>query len=476
MWKNYLKIAFRNMLKTKFFSIINVTNLALGIACTFFILLWIISETSWDSHHQNFTDIYRIAIHLDFGEKKWDVAQSPVPLGPALKEKYPEIESYCRIDNNSDRPVSFEEKIIEVTPLTVDPAYFKIFTNTPIYGNPYEAIINDQIVLNHTNAIKIFGTTNCLGKVINLSKNKSKIVGAVIEDLPIESQVSAGFILKFGTLWESIEEDNWGEYDIKTYIKTYPKTYSELSSKIKYFMESQYEMKNYPKIFLQRIDRIHLHSNILGDKNPGNYNTIKIFAAAAIIILLIACFNFANITIARAQNRKDEIGLRKIVGATKQNLIVQFLMETFIFSLLSLIVAVTIIEIALPAFNNIAQSAYSIQDLTNATVLKWLGFVFMFTILASGLYPALHLAKMQPASMLKKGLNEKKRKKIISNLVIVLQFTVAAILVIASFITMSQFEFMQSKELGYTKQNLLEISLEGLETDNIEWLKHEMQI
>jgi len=345
MYRSYIKFAWRNVLKHKASTFMNVLSLGVGIACFIFIFIYLKGELSYDKFHQDANRIYRVAIDfVDSNGRRLPDATTPPALGPAMKRDFPEVESSVRVFPNWGNKfllgVSEDKKFYEEDLIRTDSTFFDVFSFPMLYGDPQSALENpDQMVITRSAAKKYFGRENVLGETMTLFGTENTIfrISGILEDVPINSHFKFDFLTRI--TFENIEQ-NWGWYNYYTYIKLIPKAdIATLEPKLQPFFESYLgEREYYNIIYSQPLTDIHLKSNLKWELEAnGDIYNVYIFSALAIFVLVISCINYLNLTLAESLKRFKEVGVRKVFGAQKRSLIGQFTVETFLIILISTI-------------------------------------------------------------------------------------------------------------------------------------------
>lgn len=466
MFKNYLKIAIRNVQKHKGYAFINISGLAIGMACCILIITYIVNELSYDKYHENSDRIYRIATEVNMGGFTGLIAVSNAPVAPVLHQDYPEVLNATRIRVLSDRFVKYEDKqFYEEQLLYADNSIFDIFTFPMIKGDPKTALVTAySVVLTEETAKKYFGDDDPIGKVLKFNNQDDFTVTGVVENVPRNSHFAFDMLCSLETYFviNKHARENWFNFNLFTYLLL-PEKYDhkELENKFpalvdKYMGKVIKGLGGELKYFLQPLTSIHLHSH-LENELSGNSNIlyVYIFSAIALFILFIACINFMNLATARSATRAKEVGMRKVIGAHKRELIRQFLGESFIYSFFSLIVALIIVQFALPLLRSISGTELRM----NYAEMPWLipgllGLVFFVGIIA-GSYPALFLSSFQPANVLKGSLKSGAGNKRFRNVLVVAQFIISVTLIIGTGIILNQLKYMKNKELNFDKENVV---------------------
>jgi predicted permease len=467
MIKNYFKIALRNLQRHKAFSLLNISGLAIGMACSIFILLWVQNELSYDRFNSNAKDIYRLTANAE----GFKVAVSPAAMGAGLQSEMPEIKSTVRISKPSTELLEagtkkFEEKNI----FYADSNFLQMFSFKLLKGNRNTALQNpDGILITKNMAKKYFGNEDAIGKIIRKNNHENLIVTGVLANPLSNSHLQFDFILPMSSI-ESTEDDlknkSWGNFNFYTYIQlnksfnANTKNLANLNNRIKEIYKTHISQLKVD-FHLQPLTSIHLHSDLQIDlPGKGNIQYVNIFFIVALFILLVACINFMNLSTARSERRAKEVGLRKVVGASRTQLMMQFLGESLIISFLSLVIAVGIVWSLLPAFNHLADKNLSFSLLNGKLVLMLIG-IALFTGVISGLYPALFLSGFKPINILKGKLKIGGGNLLFRNGLVVTQFAVSIILLVGTAVVYQQLNFIKNKNLGFDKSNLLYMRMHG---------------
>ncbi len=461
MASNYLKTAFRNMRKQKVFSFINISGLAAGMACFILIMLWVDHELSFNKFHENGENIYRVLkddIHSP------ESAHIYGKLGPAIKEEIPEIIEMGRfiwryvplVKYNSGKKDAAEKSFYEREFYLFDPSIFDIFTFPFLKGDPKTALKNG-IVITETMALKYFGQEDPMGKILNFDNEHNVPVTGVIRDIPNNSHI------RFGML--SLLEDhqnliNWGNPILETYILLNEKTdLKDTERKIKecYFRHNP-DAKSFLRSFrLQPLKDIYLNAGIEGWYTArGNIWHIHIFFSTALLILFIGCVNFMNMNTARSTSRAREVGLRKVLGANRSQLVKQFLGESFLSVFISFAISLVFVILFLPAFNNFVNKNL-VLDLTNTRLLAGLSAVMLITGILAGFYPSFYMSRFKPVKVLK-GLFFPKNRSGPFNVrkaLVIIQFSISLILIICTVVITGQLNFLKNTNLGFDKKNII---------------------
>ena len=466
MFQNYLKIAIRNLWKQKFHSVVNIFGLAVGLTCVLLISLYVVDELSFDRFHKKSGNIYRVVENQYYaGQPVFPVAVTPGPLAPKLKEEYPEIINATRMMYNNSMFEVDEKKFVEIGAY-VDNSFFQIFSFPIVTGDPETALNKvDAIVINQTLANKYFGDEDPIGKTIKVNGNSTLEITAVMEDFPQNSHIRRDYLMTTDRLRNFFPglDNAWGNNTLYTYIEVAPGTNAaDLDEKIINQIKKNREA-SITDIFVQPLIKIHLdETDFTADiGGKGNLQYVRIFSIVALFILLIACINFMNLSTAQSSKRAKEVGLRKAIGARQDQLILQFLGESILMSFLAVSIAVLLADILLPAFNQLAGKELTLSTLTtdeNGLSLL-IGFVtsVLLTGLMAGIYPAFFLSNFKPILVLKGSSQISNRGSLLRKILVVCQFSISILLIAGTIIVNNQLGYMQDKNLGYNKDNIIYI-------------------
>ncbi|MBI3110435.1 MAG: ABC transporter permease [Ignavibacteriales bacterium] len=458
MLKNYLKISWRNLVRQKASSFINITGLTIGMTCSMLILMWVQHELSYDRFNQNANDIYRVVENQYYaGGQVFPVAVTPSPLAPALKAQFPEILKSTRLSFNS-LTVKKEDKVFTEGVAFADPDIFEIFTLPFVKGDPQTALsAPHSIVLTEEAAEKYFGTDEPLGQILRINNRDDFLVTGVIKNIPEHSHLRYDILAPFLYLEElGSSMKNWGSNWCYTYVLLQQNIlHTEVDKKIINLINTNQENSG-TEIYLQPLTEIHLSSSGKYTADIGGHGDIqyvRIFIVVALFVLLIACMNFMNLATARSDKRAKEIGLRKVVGAQRHQLMKQFLTEAVILSLLAFFAALALTEVLVPIFNDVSGKVLSLSRLDPGL---FFGF-FMLAVLCgiiSGSYPALYLSSFNPITALKGGRRSQAGGSLFRKTLVVIQFTLSVIMTIGTLVVSKQIDFMRKKNLGLEKENI----------------------
>jgi len=480
----YVKIALRNILKNPGYAAINIIGLAIGMACSLLLLLWIAHELSYDRFHDNVNDIYRVVQEVHFSDHTTTWAVTQGQLGPYLKEDFPEVINYTRF-SVKEFLLTHEDKSFDETVVLADGAMFDMFTLPLVTGDPATALFSpSSIVLSKAAVEKYFDGTDPVGKIIVADHQYEFTVTGVLQPIPGNSIFhDAEFFIPFiyGRQLDGrkghFPVDRWNSSAFHTMIQLAPGTSRQtLEDKISSYLKNKPTIEKDSRLRLQPFTRIHLFSNYEFDVSTGHVDieTIIFFTIVAVFILLIACINFMNLATARSTKRAREVGIRKISGALKTDITLQFLGEAVLNALISLLIALVIIEVMLPVFNQLTDKQLSLTLLANFKIILGLLAITLVTGLISGSYPALALASLQPLTVFRGGLQLGPRGAMLRKILITFTFVFATVMIICTITLYSQLKYMQTKNLGYQKEDMVVINIQGDLLREFESAKKEM--
>ena len=476
MLKNYMKIAWRNLRKHKGYSFINITGLAIGMACCMLILLWVQDELSFDRFHENGNDIYRIIQDINFSDHSTSWAINQGPLGPSLENDFPEIIDSCRTTGRNVTITYGDMRFDEVLGM-VDESIFSMFSFPVVLGNPDTALSNPQsIVFSEEMAEKYFPGENPLGKTVRVNNQFDFLVTGVVESMPLNSHIRYDFLIPFifGKEW-NYTVDVWGNSSFYTYVQLQNGVpVQDVIQKISGYLFEKPTIEKDARLNLQPLKRIHLYSDYEYDRAHGDIAYVRLFSLIAFFVLLIACINFMNLTTARSSNRAKEVGMRKVSGAYRSDIVKQFYGESILFALLALLVAVVLVRVFLPLFNQLAAKELAFELFTNSWIWWGLAGITLATGIISGSYPALYLSAFHPVRVLKGSLSSGARGSGFRKVLVVTQFTLTILLIIGTILIYNQIHFLQNQKLGYDKEHLLFLGLRGDMRTNFDAVKDEL--
>jgi putative ABC transport system permease protein len=495
MIKNYFKVAIRNIFKHKAFSFINITGLAIGIACSVLILLFVTHELSYDRFHEKADRIHRIAVRASIGNTKIRQTYSSSETFRKLLLDFPEIEAGVKFFRLGEVPViSGERTFFESRFYAVDNTFFDIFTVPLIHGNPESVLKNpNTMVLTRDIAVKYFGTTDVIGRILRVDskfglRTKDFEITGVSENMPANSHFHYDILVSLASFPDWVNNTGWTANNFITYLLLKKGTSAEtFNEKLKEFtrkymggerFDSWVAKGNSWEYYLQPITKIHLTSDLNGEfESNGNETYVYVFSVVSIIILLIACINFMNLSTAKSSLRAKEVGMRKVVGSGKNQLVAQFISESVILSFIALALGIGLVHLLLPSFRNLVNRPLELNYLHNPLVIPLLLALGLFVGVISGSYPAFFLSSIKPVAALKnrafKGID--KGGAGLRNALVVLQFSISIFLMIGTLVVFQQMRFLQNKKLGFQKDQVLVIKNADALGKNIEAFKESLR-
>jgi putative ABC transport system permease protein len=478
MLKNYLRIAVRNLAKYKFISFINLFGLTVGLSCCLLILTYILHETSYDKYNRQASRIYRVtrSFNNDQGIVSLHLSAVAPPFGPLLKSYFPDIQKVTRLLPYDNVPMRYEEKIFnEKNLFFADSNFVGMFDVSVLKGNPRTALADPfSIMLTPAVARKYFGDADPINKVVRMNNQYNFKVTGIFQPFPSATHLHPEILLSFNTLKDSAIygekglETNWGNNAFYTYILL-PEHYpvSQIEAQLPTFLDrrmhpsyapADYKSSKNTRLFLQPLTDIHLHSHLDDEmEENGDAGRVTVFAAIALFILLIACINYMNLSTARSSLRAKEIGIRKVSGALRQEIIVQFLSESVLLSYVALLLAVGLTGLTLPGLNSITGLQLSTQPLLQPVILLVLLLTPLLVGILSGLYPAMFLSSFQPSKVLKGLLKVGSGSVSFRKVLVVTQFAITIVLLISTAIVFQQLHYMQNTSLGFDKDHIVNL-------------------
>lgn len=482
MINNYIKIAWRNLLKNKAFSSINIIGLAIGMAGALLIALWLQNMLSMDRFHKKGDRLYVIS-NRDMNQgQMWAWVNTPKIMGPTLKKDFPDIEKFTRYDQFNNFLTTYNNKKIVSQVAFVDPGFFDMFSFPIVKGNKNKLLQNaNSVVLTQKFAETLFGNSDPVGKTIKIDSVNLVTVDAVLQDLPNNTSMQFDYLLS----WEYAKkigytDDNWQNNSIETYVLLRETTPLEaFNNKIRLVSQNHInvgnnEIRSTNEIFAFPYQDAYLYNkSVNGTYTAGRIQLVHLFTWIGSFILLVACINFMNLSTARSERRAKEVGVRKVVGADRKSLIAQFIVESVLISFAAMILAVGCIILILPAFSNLVEKNLHISLLSGS---NWL-FLIIFTIITgvlAGSYPAFFLSSFKPLKTLKGKLNSYKRGLSVRSILVILQFSIAIILTIATIIIFQQIQHTKDRDRGYDDNGLLVSSISGELEKNYLNLRNEL--
>jgi ABC-type antimicrobial peptide transport system permease subunit len=455
MLKSYLTIALRYLKRHKIYSLINISGLAIGMACCVLILLWINDEIQYDRFHEQHKNLYRVLNDLNYGPYSQLTDGTAYPLGPAMQAEIPEVKKMVRILYTRTILIAHEEKrFYEENFIFADPSLFVIFTFPFIQGDPQTALSSpSSVVITQEVASKYFGSQDPMGKTIRTQNQNDYIVTGVLENIPNNSHLQFGFVGSIERAVAMGARTHWTGWLYDTYVLLQPNTsFEEVNAKLEAWIKTKDAEES--RYYLQPLADVNLY----GVQGEGAIRPLTLFSTLALLILIIACINYMNLATARGGTRAKEIGLRKVVGAKKNNITKQFLSESVLFAFFALLISVCLVALFLPVFNQISGKELSWNPAQNKFLFLGVLGITLLTGVLAGSYPALFLSSFQPDRILKGILSPKKigmNTASIRKGLVVFQFVLTVILIICTTTVYRQMSFIKNRRLGFEKNYMI---------------------
>ncbi|MEP1095681.1 MAG: ABC transporter permease [Cyclobacteriaceae bacterium] len=475
MLKSYFLSAIRGLIKNKVFLVINVVGFSLGICCAILIFAYVTDEVGFDSYHPDGDRVYRVALNRHFPDRENSYSTTPPPLGPTLKAEFPEVENYTRIFKPTGQTrVKLGDKVYyEDRFASADSTFFDLFGVKMLEGNADESLKapNSVVITASTNA-KYFGAESGLNQTIEIGDTTKFVVTGICEDVPKRSHFKFDLLISIRSLPIS-QSTFWGAYSLHNYVKLRNAEDSEvLTAKIPDLLESRMGPQiesilgktyqeyvaagNVHNFFLQPINSIHLNSRLENEFEPnGDTRYVVLFSIIAILILGIACFNFTNLSTANSVKRSKEIGVRKVMGSSKKQLIGQFITESILITFLAVVLSVVAAILLLPTFNQIAGKNIELTDFNPVSAVIFLIAVVLGVGSLSGLYPAFFMSSFEAVKIFKGGVKLSHKRWGLRNILVVVQFAASIFMVLATLFIVLQMNFMMNQKLGFAKDQVM---------------------
>ena len=479
MLKNFFRIGIRNLLKQPGFSFINISGLAMGMASAILILLWITNEVSFDRFHTKGDRLYEV---WSIDREKVDGilrAYTPTPeiMAPSLKKDYPELEEVTRVGWPEKILFTRGEKILKASGVTVDTGFLNMFSFPLIQGDPSSALRDPySILLTEKLAARLFGKENPMGKTVKLDNNDNFTITGILKDLPNNTQFDFEWLTSYQlrTMKNWVDKD-WTDFSIRTFALLKPNTsFDQVNKKVKDIIYNYSDHNAKTDIFLYPVSKLRLYSSFVdGKPSGGRIESIKILSVIAAFLLLIACINFMNLSTARSAKRAKEVGIRKVSGALRSALIWQFLGESILITIISGVLALFIVQLSLPAFNELTSKSLSVNYLSPVFWICAIGFVLITGMLA-GSYPAFFLSAFKPVTVLKGTFKKVNALLTPRKVLVIIQFSFAIILTISTILVKQQIDYGTRRQAGYDRTNLIYVPIEGDAYKNYELIKNDL--
>jgi putative ABC transport system permease protein len=477
MIRNFFRTTFRYIARQKAFTFINITGLAIGLAASLLILLWIQDELSYDRFHINAENIFRVEEDQDYSGDIYHVTVTPQPSGPVWKEKIPEIIEQTRINRlprilfRHDDVVFFENSVA-----AVDSGFFSVFTFPLLAGDPSDVLRNPHsIVLTEELAKKYFGDKNPVGQTLTLENRQVFTVTGIMKDLPHNSMFTFDALLPYSFLQEAgLMSNSWGTNSIWTFVLVNKGSDIENVNKKLTEVVREYLPEGTVEYMLFPLTDIHLHAQFGFTQNNGPVTVIWIFASIALFIMLIAGINFINLSTAKAATRAREISIKKVTGAGQKTLIVQFMLESLLMVAFSMILSLVIVGLLLNLFNNISGKEFILSDLLKINFIAGVVVTGVLTGIISGIYPAFYMASLKPVAILKGETMQGKGNGRLRRVLVIIQFTLSILIAVSAVFMYRQLNFMRTKDLGFDKEDLIAIPMSEAMKGRYYSLKNEL--
>ena len=476
MFKNYIKVAFRNLQRHKGFSFINIVGLGIGVACCLLIFLYVADESSYDKYHENADRIHRVISHSTIGGETRVFALAPSGVPVELEASIPEIEAQARLFNFGVLRFTHEDKNFEIQDFfAADTDFFNIFSFDFISGDPPTALQNpESIVITKNTALQIFGSSDVQGKILAIPFGRGTQelrVAGVVENIPRNSHFRFNIILSINALRQLVNNQPAGQRNMLNdpiYFRAYSflllaenADAADVEAKIAAAIEKRwgelYKQEGIARKYtLQPLTEIHLQSSFEGEiATQGNLQYVYIFSVVAVLVLFIACFNFINLSTARSAKRAKEVGLRKMFGSHRPQLIRQFLNESIILSLMGMVIGITLVILALPAFNRLSGKEFVLNDLASVPSILALLVIICLTGVIAGSFPAFVLSSFHPVTTIRGKLGTARKSGIFRKVLVFVQFSISIFMVCGLLIILQQLDYIKNKDLGFKRDHLV---------------------
>jgi putative ABC transport system permease protein len=464
MIKNYLKVAMRNIVRHKGYAFLNIAGLALGLAGAILISLWVLDELSFNRFHENADSLYRVEFDQDYSGKLFHVGVTPLPLAPALKEAVPEIVDAARYFRVGEFLVRVgDSAFYEDNARVADPSFLRMFTFPALEGDPVAALSGpDSIVLTESAARRYFGGAPAFGRTVNINNQRDVVVRAIIRDGPANSDLRFNVLIPYAYLTSRGPfEESWTSNSIQTFVLLRPGLDPPaIAAKIQGVVGRHRPVEDVA-FSLQPLADLHLRSHMGFEAPGGAARYVSIFSMAAAIVLLIACINFMNLATARSSRRALEVGLRKVVGARRSQVIGQFFGESVLFAALALVLAAGLVAALLPAFNGLTGKSIGFGRMLGRPILPGLAALTLLTGILAGTYPAVVLSSLRPVTVLKGLVRAGLRSAAFRKALVVAQFAASAGLIIGTAVVFRQIDFMRGQAPGFDREHVVALQLHG---------------
>ena len=481
MFRNFLVVALRNLFRNRLYSITNVLGLSIGIACSILILLWVFDELSYDNFHPNGDRLHLVMVRTTFDGKVHAWNSLPLPTYKALQTEHSNILHTAITDRGGEHLLTVGEKKIVMNGMAVSEQFLDMFRFPLIYGNKTN-ILDDisSVIITESTAKALFGDEDAMGQIIRIDDKREMKVAGVLKDIPNNSSLEFDFLIPWRNKlqdvpWINETADKWIGYSMPVYIEINDATRkADVEEGIKDLLKDHGMTDMDPELFLYPMERWRLYSTFdNGVEKGGLIDYVQLFSLIAVFIIVIACINFINLSTARSEKRAKEVGIRKSVGSTRYNVIMQFISESIIISIIAYIIALLITQLVLPLYNNLVEKQLFI-DFQSWNFWVFSIIVILVTGIISGSYPAFYLSSFKPVKVLKGKIQIGRNATIPRKILVTIQFSFSIFLIISTIIIFSQIQHLKNRHLGYEQANLITVELNDELKANYSVIKDEL--
>jgi ABC-type antimicrobial peptide transport system permease subunit len=481
MFRNFLVVALRNLFRNRLYSITNVLGLSIGIVCSILILLWVFDELSYDRFHPNANRLYQVMVETTFDDKIHTWTSLPLPTYKALQTEHSNIIHTTITDRAEEHLLTVGEKKVIMSGMAVSEQFLDMFKFPLIYGNASN-ILNDisSIVITESTAKALFGEEEAMGQVIRIDDKREMKVAGILKDIPNNSSLEFDFLIPWSNKLQDVPwikelADKWIGYAMPVYVELNDEDrIADVENGIKNLLKDHGMEDMQPELFLYPMARWRLYSTFVDGVEKGGLNDyVQLFSLIAVFIIVIACINFINLSTARSENRAKEVGIRKSVGSTRYNIVVQFISESMIISIIAFIIALLITQLVLPFYNNLVEKELFI-DFQSWSFWVFSIIIILITGIISGSYPAFYLSSFKPVKVLKGKIQVGRNATLPRKVLVTVQFSFSIFLIISTIIIFSQIQHLKNRHLGYEQANLISMELNDELKANYRVIKDEL--
>ncbi|KIC90119.1 FtsX-like permease family protein [Flavihumibacter sp. ZG627] len=478
---NYFKIAFRNLRQNRIFSLVNIAGLTIGMAATLLIFLWVYHERSWNKHNEHYQDVYHVYANRDFNGQITSGPDMMFPLPAAAAASFPEVEEAVIVDFGGTPLFTVGDKMIRRQTLTTSPEFFNVFSAQFIEGSAKVLQDPDALVVTESTAIAFFGHTRVIGETVKVNNGRSATIKAVVKDLPENSTVRFEVLQPFNQSTPEYREaqTDWVNCGNRVFFLVKPgANIASLEKKTLELIRKNASSENVTtrgSIILHPMSKWRLYEEFRDGRNTGGRIAyVKLFTWVAIIILLIACVNFMNLSTARSEKRAKEVGIRKTLGSGRKQLLLQFISESVLLAIIAFILASLVVWLVLPAFGQLLNQEINIPFNEPSIWIIILSIILLTGIIA-GSYPAIYLSSFRPVKVLKGTFLPGKKALLPRKILVTAQFVISILLISATLIIYQQLQHVRNRELGYDVNNLVLVSSSGQAHRNLEAIRNDLR-